>query len=91
LHIAKEHAYQTFLIPLLMTDMALDGLQEFSSRMYHEFLLVREAMGCNLYFNPESKYTAHDLSEMPQKLTALANASASSVACLGVHAEYVRE
>jgi hypothetical protein len=82
LHATKEHAYQAFLVPLLMTDMALDGLQDFSSKTYHDFLPVREAMGCNLYFNPESTYTAPDLSEMPRKLTALANAGASNSASL---------
>jgi hypothetical protein len=79
---AKEHAYQASLVPLLMTDMALTGLEDFSSKTYHDFLPVREAMGCNLYFNPESKYTAPDLSEMPRRLTALANAGASSSASL---------
>ncbi|KAH7077786.1 hypothetical protein BKA63DRAFT_601836 [Paraphoma chrysanthemicola] len=82
LHFAQEHAHQPFLVPLLMTDMALAGLQDFSSKTYHDFLPVREAMGCNLYFNPESRYTAPDLSDMPRKLTALANAGASNSASL---------
>lgn len=82
LSVAKQYAYQAFLVPLLMTDMALTELQDFSSKAYQDFLPVREAMGCNLYFNPESKYTAPDLSEMPRKLTALANAGASNSASL---------
>ncbi|RYN24238.1 hypothetical protein AA0114_g12794 [Alternaria tenuissima] len=82
LSVAKQYAYQAFLVPLLMTDMALTELQDFSSKTYQDFLPVREAMGCNLYFNPESKYTAPDLSEMPRKLTALANAGASNSASL---------
>jgi hypothetical protein len=79
---AKEQAYQPCLIPILMTDMALTGLQDFSSRTYDDFLPVREAMGCNLYFNPESKYTAPDLTDMPRKLTALLNVGASNTASL---------
>jgi hypothetical protein len=82
LSVAKEHAHQAFLVPLLMTEMALTGLGDFSSNTYHDFLPVREAMGCNIYFNPESKYTAPDLSGMPRKLTALANAGASNSAAL---------
>ncbi|KAH7088343.1 hypothetical protein FB567DRAFT_524190 [Paraphoma chrysanthemicola] len=82
LHFSKEHAHQPFLVPLLMTDMALTGLKDFSSKTYNDFLPVREAMGCNLYFNPESKYTAPDLSDMPRKLTVLVNAGASNSASL---------
>ncbi|KAH7348240.1 hypothetical protein BKA66DRAFT_576155 [Pyrenochaeta sp. MPI-SDFR-AT-0127] len=79
---AKKYAYQPALIPLLMTDMALTSLKDFSSKTYQDFLPVRESMGCNLYFNPVSKYTAPDLSEMPRRLTALANAGASNSASL---------
>lgn len=89
---AKEHAHQAFLVPLLMTDMALTGLQAFSSKTYQDFLPVREAMGCNIYFNLASKYTSPDLSEMPRKLTALANAGASNNASLlatGVVIDYL--
>jgi hypothetical protein len=82
LHVEKEHAYQAFLVPLLMIDMALDGLHEFSLKTHQDFLPVREAMGCNIYFNQESKYTAPDLSEIPRKLTALANTGASNSAPL---------
>jgi hypothetical protein len=82
LNVTKEHAYQPCLVPLLMTDMALTRLEDFSSQTYQDFLPVREAMGCNLYLNPSSKYTAPDLSDMPRRLTALANASASNSASL---------
>lgn len=82
LQLAQQHGHNAFLIPLLMTDMALTGLQDFSSKTYQDFLPVREAMGCNLYFNPASKYTAPDLSDMPRKLTALTNAGASLSASL---------
>jgi hypothetical protein len=78
----KDNAYQASLVPLLMTDMALNQLEDFSSKTYHDFLPVREAMGCDLYFNSASKYTAPDLSEMPQRLTSLANAGASNSASL---------
>jgi hypothetical protein len=78
----KEHAHQPFLVPILITDMALTGFEKFSSKTYDDFLPVREAMGCNLYFNPASKYRAPDLLEMPRRLTALANASASNSASL---------
>lgn len=78
----KEHGYQASLVPLLMTDMALTKLEDFSSKTYHDFLPVREAMGCDLYFNEASKYTAPDLFDMPQRLTALLNAGASNSASL---------
>jgi hypothetical protein len=64
LSVAKQYAYQAFLVPLLMTDMALTELQDFSSKTYQDFL------------------PAPDLSEMPRKLTALANAGASNSASL---------
>ncbi|CAI6341357.1 unnamed protein product [Periconia digitata] len=77
---AKSHAHHPCLAPLLLCDMALTRLEAFSYKTYHDFLPVREAMGCNLYFNEGSVYTAPDLADMPRRLTALLNAGASNTA-----------
>ncbi|KAJ4292010.1 hypothetical protein N0V90_009909 [Kalmusia sp. IMI 367209] len=62
--------------------MVLKGLEQFSSNTYRDFNPVREAMGTNLYFKPMDMRGAPDLTEMPRRLTALANATASNCSSL---------
>ena len=66
----------------LLTDIALVNLEHFSSNTYSDFVSVREAMGTNMYFLPAQVSFAPNLSELPRRLTALANASASNCSSL---------
>lgn len=79
---AKNDAFQPFLAPLIMTDLTLAGLERFSHTIYDDHIPVREAMGCNMYFQLAQDYVAPDLTEMPRRLTALANAVASNTSAM---------
>lgn len=85
----KEYAFQPYLTSHIITDIALMRLERFSWNAYSDFLGVREAMGCNLYFHPPPKYEAPDVTEMPQRLTALANALASNTASVTAQLQVV--
>ena len=63
----------------LLADIALADLELFSTSTYGDFVSVREAMGTNLYaLNAFRVARSPDLSDMPRRLTALANATASN-------------
>ncbi|KAF2030645.1 hypothetical protein EK21DRAFT_111738 [Setomelanomma holmii] len=69
--VAKEHAYQALLVSLILADMALTELETSNSRTFDDFIPVREATGCNLYFLRDGNFKAPDLSEMPASLLAI--------------------
>jgi hypothetical protein len=82
LKLLKHHAYQPYLIPVIITSLALTRLEHFSSVLYEDYPPLREELNCNLYFLPAHGYKPPDVTEMPRKLTALANAIASNTASI---------
>lgn len=82
LEASQDYAFFPLHVAYLLTDIALTNLETFSSNTYSDFLSVREAMGTNLYFLPAQVSRTPDLSELPRRLTALANAAASNCSSL---------
>ncbi|KAF2443081.1 hypothetical protein P171DRAFT_522732 [Karstenula rhodostoma CBS 690.94] len=80
---SQAYAFSPLHVAFLLSDIALQDLEQFSTNTYYDFVSVREAMGTNLYSLSEDRLArAPDLSDMPRRLTALANALASNCSSL---------
>ncbi|OAG01400.1 uncharacterized protein CC84DRAFT_1262488 [Paraphaeosphaeria sporulosa] len=80
---SQSYASSPIHVALLLSDIALEDLEQFSTSTYCDFVSVREAMGTNLYSLAEERVArAPDLTDMPRRLTALANALASNCSSL---------
>lgn len=68
--------FHPYLLPLILARLSTEQFDEHISEMRADFLSIQKTMGTNVYFLPEDVDESPDLTEMPRKLTAIANAVA---------------
>lgn len=87
---SQSYAFSPLHVAFLLSDLALEDLERFSLGIYCDFGSVRTAMGTNLYSLAEDHFPrAPQLSDMPRRLTALANALACNCSSLSVVSDIV--
>jgi hypothetical protein len=74
----QKYSHEPMLLPFIFTEHMLQDSETFLRLLWDDFKVVHRSLDCNDYFAHQSHRRMLDLTDMPHKLTCLANATADS-------------